>query len=46
MKQIVTIVAGLLMMTIPTCSSSKKRNSEFVKDVREITVFDSAGNQG
>ena len=47
MTPIVIIVAGLLMMTLLACSSSKTLNRlEFVRDGHEITVFDSAGKEG
>ena len=47
MKPIVIIAAGLLMMRLLACSSSKTRNRlEFVQDGHEITVFDSAGKEG
>ncbi len=47
MKPIVIIVAGLLMMTLLACSSSRTlKMLEFVQDGHEITVFDSAGEEG
>lgn len=47
MQPIVIIVAGLLMMTPLARSSSKTLNRlEFVQDGHEITVFDSAGEEG